>query len=119
MTPGQSYFIGVDCGNTWGGWLSWSDYTATADPPPTTRAVTFSFRPVALLSTVAKVDVEWSTAANMSNSTISSEVACTSAAVCSVTTDVAIGVVYYRHRFKTSGSVVVTQSKPQAITVAP
>ena len=122
LTPDQSYFVGVDCGDTWGGWLSFDDFTATEEPEPPVSGVPvlFSLRPTAALSTVARVTVECSVSVDMSSPVTNDadNFACTSAAVCSPTlADVPVGVNYCRHIYQTSSDVAVATSKPQQITI--
>lgn len=117
LTPDQEYFIGVDCGATWGGWLSWDNYTATAEPGGATNTLTYSVRPPALLSTVARVLAECSTVEAMTDPVSGQDTTCTSAADCSVGLVVPLGANYCRHTYQTSGDVAVAVSKPQLVTV--
>lgn len=117
LTPASSYFIGVDCGTTWGGWLSWENYTATATPV-TTKTVPFTMRPPATLATVARVKVECSATSDMADPVSAQDTSCTSAAVCEVNVaSVPSGVNYCRHIYQTSGDVAVVTSGVQVVSV--
>lgn len=117
LTPAQEYFVGVDCGTTWGGWLRWENFVAASNPGGT-RTVNFTMRPPATLSTVARVLVECSTSSDMSSPVSAQDTSCDSDASCSVdVASVPVGLAYCRHTYQTSGDATVAVGGVQVVPV--
>lgn len=117
LTPASSYFVGVDCGTTWGGWLSWENFTA-ASIPGGSPSLTYTAKPPASLSTVARMLVECDDNVGLSSPVSGQDTSCTSAAECSVSLSVASGLNYCRHTYQTSGDATVVVSGIQVVPVS-
>lgn len=117
LTPTSEYFVGIDCGTTWGGWLAWENFVAATNPGGT-KTVNFTMRPPATLSTVARVLVECSTSSDMSSPVSAQDTTCDSNAACSVDVgSVPVGLNYCRHTYQTSGDATVAVGGVQVVSV--
>lgn len=120
LVEDQEYWIGVDCGNTWGGAQLYDLFTAEDQDIPGSRTITYAVKPPAILSTVARVKLECADDVGMTDAVDNdaSNVACTSAAECTMSLAGLIsGTNYCRHTYQTSGDVTVAVSKVQAVVM--
>lgn len=113
LSPAAEYFIGIDCGNTWGGWLSWENYTATANPGGT-RDVPFILG-ATTIPNVARAAMQCADNPELTDMTTAQNTSCASG--CIIPIELAVGVNYCRHVWQNSSNTVLATSGIDPISV--
>jgi hypothetical protein len=111
LTNGQSYAITVDCGDVDG---DIAGTVAAVTPTVGNRTVPIGVTPSAILTTAARVTVDYGTTSAVSDGSVQNT-SCGSG--CTVNLTLPAGIHYWRARWQTSGDAVIATGTPQMMTV--
>jgi hypothetical protein len=113
LTPTSEYFVAVDCGTTWGGAVSYTNFTA-ASVPGGNRTVPISIGDPANAS-ITRCIVDYDDNPDLSTPTSAQDTTCGSGGEVEMT--VPAGITYWRVRHQDSGDNVLATGTVQPLSV--
>lgn len=120
LSPSTSYKIVSDCGGyipEAGVAFPADSFTTTAATASGSRTVPINVKPAALLSTAARVTIDYGTTSAVSDGSVQNTSCSNAGGGCTVNLSLAKGVQWYRTRWQTSGDAVIATSVAQSIVV--